>query len=293
MLQIFKKKKKNEIVLLVCFGILFICVMGYISATQNVGKEVTDIQGNIETGVFRITEEDVRTVSDEADRIDLSDYEDDYVIDKAGDYVLTGEFEHTVYVDVEEKIVHLFLDNVRIDATKGAAIQVVSAAKVVITLLPGTENVLIDAPIRELNPDAKAAVMSQADLTINGEGKLVVCGYYEDGIRTKDVLKLLGGEIHLQAKKDGLRGSDGALLSMDRLHIESEGNGVYTANTGKTGKGNIEIAKGDISVIAGEYGFFSQGDLSVYECHISGKGVRGLYHTEGQCSIEEGCMDNE
>ena len=273
--------------------LLFFCTMGCLILTQNTRNEDIPIKENTEERVFKITQEDMRIIPKDAVLVDLSDFEDNYIIDVAGDYVLTGDFEHTVYVDVEENVVHLFLNGVSIDATRGAAIDVVSAAKVIITLLPNTENVVVDAPIREQNLDEKASIMSQADLTINGDGSLVVCGYYEDGIRTKDILKLLGGEIQIQAKKDGIRGSDGLLLSMDRLHIESEGNGIYTANTGKTGKGNIEICQGDISVIAGEYGIFSQSDLIVYGCHISGKGVRGLYHTEGQCSIEEGCMDNE
>lgn len=287
------KKIKSDFSIIFLFTMVLLCVLTPIYLNQKSSVKPIVDREDVKQDVLKITAEDMRTEPRDERNIYLSTLDKNYVINEPGDYVLTGEFKHTIYIDVEEKIVHLFLDNVAIDSMEGAGIYVVSAAKVVITLLPDSVNYMVDAPVRSENTEEKATIMSNADLTINGSGELIVEGYYGDGIRTKDMLKILDASVNLQSKGDGIRGNDGILLKSKHIQIESEKNGVYTSDVGKAGKGTVKIESGTVCVIAGEYGILSRGDLIVEASLISGNGVRGLYYCEGQCSIEEGCINNE
>lgn len=147
----------------------------------------------------------------------------------------------------------------------------------------------MDSPMYSASDEAKGALYSSCDLTINGNGKLSVVGYYEYAIYSKDVLKVLQGDLFVQAKKDALRGSDGILLKPSRLRIECEGSGVVTSNIGKEHRGAIDIGAGDISIIAGEYGIISSSDLYIHDCTIYNKSVVSEYAVSGKSNIDERC----
>lgn len=289
----FLKKNRSIIGLLLLFSMVLIITLLWSSSSQESGKKVIVSVVDESNERLNVTEEDKRTEPRDEKYIDLSVKKENLYIDEPGDYVLGGEFNNTIYIDVEDKIVHLYLDNVTIDAEEGAGIFVSSAAKVVITLMKDSVNYLVDAPARIDNIEEKATIMSVSDITINGEGQLVLTGYYGDGIRTKDVLKILDAEIRLQSKGDGLRGNDGILLDSKSIQIESEKNGIYTSDSGKAGKGTVKVERGNVSIIAGEYGILSHGNLVLTECLVSGKGIRGLYYCKGQYFIEEGCVKDE
>lgn len=240
--------------------------------------------------ILNVTQEDMRVIPQKEVRIDLSQVEEDYLITDGGDYLLEGEYDYTLYVDAEDKIVHLFLDNVNINSNTGAAICIKSAGKVIITLLENSSNLLVDAPIREGNIEEKAAIISNTDITINGFGSLSVLGYYGDGIRTKDILKVLDSEIYVQTKGDGLRGSDGILLQNSNLKVESEKVGLLTNNIGKNGKGTLAINGGELSVVSGDYAILVQQDLSISDCELKIKGVKGKFYVGGNEYIDEECL---
>ena len=203
---------------------------------------------------FKLTKADQNVGFADAAELKLTEQQKDVAITEGGSYRISGEYRQTLYINAEEEIVHLLFDNVNIHAENGPALYVISAGKVIITLMEGTDNLLKDAPIYPAGKEAKGAVYSTCDLTINGKGRLSVYGFYEDGIYSRDVLKLLQGEVYVQAKKDALRGSDGVLVELSKLEIESERNGIVAANTGKEFKGTVDIGAGEISIVAGEYG---------------------------------------
>lgn len=239
--------------------------------------------------IFSLTKADLNKNSVDTVDINLTGQQESVVIAEGGSYRISGEYGQTLYVDAEEEIVHLLFDNVNIHSKEGAALHIISAGKVVITLGEGTENILTDSPVYSIEEEAKGALYSTCDLTINGNGKLSVYGYYEDGIYSRDVLKLLEGELFVQAKKDALRGSDGVLVQLSKLEIECEGSGIVTANVGKEHRGAVDIAAGDISIIAGEYGIVSASDLYIHDCSIYNKSVIDRHQVSGESDIDERC----
>lgn len=240
--------------------------------------------------VYEITSLDARTDVAEAISIDLNTATTQTVITEGGDYILSGETKYAVHVDAQDQIVHLCLNGVDIRSTSGPAIQVDTAGKVVITLIEDTENILRDTGNYNEYKESDAALYSEVDLTINGTGALAVYGAYKDGIHTKDLLKILEGNIYIQAKRDGIRGNDGIVLTPAEMTIKSEGNGIRTTNAKKEGKGSVKVLGGNYIITAEKYAIISEADLHVRKCKMECvSGVANL-DIKGSIDLEEGCI---
>jgi len=282
------------------FGIIFILYLPMIGCgddnrIRNSGmnkEEKMETYSQEQNELFFITESDQNTSYTEPIRVELTQMSKSYVIESAGEYVLSGVTSEPLIVDAHDEIVHIFLDGVTIDSNMGSAMNIQSAGKVIITLVEGSENVFLDSAYYE-DEEVNAAIYSECDLTINGTGMLNVCGYYKDAIHTKDVFKLLGGQVHLQAKRCGIRGNDGIVLSPMSLAIESEKNGCETTNANNEEKGNVKIVGGDISIIAGEYAIVALANVFIEGGEIYFNSVIDNIHTEGQQYIAEGAIVNE
>ena len=114
-------------------------------------------------------------------------------------------------------------------------------------------------------------------------------GYYKDGVRTKDVLKLLGPSVLIKAKNTGLRGNDGVAVKTAYLEIQSEKTGIYTK---KSRKGFVELGGGSISIIGGEYAIDSAQDVYIHDCLVALTGVIQDIRCNGEQMIKEGCIVN-
>ena len=243
----------------------------------------------------RRTKHDLRTEPEDmekAERVDLDACENGRVILSGSDIWLSGSLEGQVVIDAEEdELVHLYLDGVEITSPNGPALWVQEAAKVVVTLMSDTENVLADSPNYTDYEETPACLYSVCDLTVNGGGALQVFGYHEDGIRSRDRIKLLGGVLSVQAKGDGIRGNDGIYMQDASVAIESEKNGLRTVNQGADGRGVIEIDGGALSVIAGKNGICSAADVYAYRGRCSVNAVEERTLVQGTAYIAEGCME--
>lgn len=267
-----------------------------LSACFLIGCQTENIEDNIvhvveQEVTFPITRFDQEIQWQDGEEINLSEKPEQCVITDGGNYLITGQAVDGLIVEAEDQNVHLFLDNVTIDTNAGPAIWIRSAGKVVITLIDGSSNVLSDYPSPEESINADAALFCVSDLTINGSGSLEVSGYHKDAIYSKDILKILGGNIVIRSKNDGLRGSDGIILTPESLSVESEQTGIRTTNTGKAGKGSIDICGGHIDVVAGEYGIHAAADLYINDASVTCRGVIADVNAEGHEYITNGCMN--
>ena len=223
--------------------------------------------------------------------INLSRVRDGYEITEAGEYHLTGELRGTLVINAPEENVHLFLDNVSITSKAGPAIYCKDASKLVITLMPGTENVISDSGDYRAEEEAEACIFSECDMTINGTGALTVNGYYEDAIRSKDVVKILDGVYSIKCKRTGIRGNDGILVTGGTIMISSEKYGLKTTKLGADGRGNLIVSGGELTIIAGRYAFVTtQANLLIYNCTVFERSVVETYNVAGVARIQEGCV---
>ncbi|WP_255472965.1 carbohydrate-binding domain-containing protein [Planomicrobium sp. CPCC 101079] len=207
-------------------------------------------------------------------------FEDNTLTIKAGGtYVISGNLDNgQIIIDSEDKnTVRLVLDGVEISSSDTAAINVVNAEKTVISLEEGTENILSDGEqyvYEDSDTDEpNAAIFSKADLTINGTGRLVVNGNYNNGITSKDELKITGGDIQINAVDDGLMGRDIVAVKDGTIAIKSGGDGIKSSNDEDTTKGNIALEGGEFSID-------SEGDGI--------QSIASLYITNGTYTIAAG-----
>ncbi len=202
---------------------------------------------------------------------------------KEGNYIISGTSnEFRLIIDVyDDEIVHLFLDGVEWKTKGGPAIYVKQAGKMVITLMDGTENIISDGA--EYSSDAEACIFSNSDLTINGDGKLSVYGYYHDALRSKDRLKVINSNLYIKTQNDGIRGNDGIVSENCTLQIEGKGSGLRTDSE----KGYVLISGGNCKIIAGENAITADDYVGIFDCDYTFSSVYEAVHCNGIKELDE------
>lgn len=194
--------------------------------------------------------------------------ENTLTIKTGGVYVLSGQFDDgQIVIDAEDKsTVRLVLNGVEINSSTSSAIFVSKAEKTVISLEEGTENVISDGDEYVLedssSDEPNAAIFSKDDLTINGTGTLIVHGNYNNGITSKDKLKITSGDIQIDAVDDGLMGRDIVAVKEGAITIDSGGDGIKSSNDKDASKGNIALEGGTYQITAASDGI--QAEASLY-----------------------------
>ena len=276
-------------VLILCAAMLLTACAGEETAAGQAGQNVDWLSCRTEQD--QRTKHDLKTEPEDmekTERVDLDACETGRVVLSGSDIWLSGSLEGQVVIDMEEdELVHLYLAGVEITSPNGPALWVKEAAKVVVTLVSDTENVLADSPDYTDYEETPACLYSVCDLTVNGDGTLQVFGYHEDGIRSKDRIKILDGVLSVQAKGDGIRGSDGIYMQDASVAVESEKTGLRTVNRGAADRGVIEIDGGELSVIAGKNGIYAAADVYVYHVRYSVNAVEETVKAEGAAYIAE------
>jgi len=192
----------------------------------------------------------------------------------SGVFVLTGNLPHgQVIIDSQTKgTVRLVLDGATIQNDDGPAIWAKKADKTIITLNEGTENQVIDGQTyadTTAEDAPNAAIFSMDDLTINGAGRLTVRGNFNNGIMSKDDLRITGGTLMVYAADDALVGRDRVMVKDGAIAVESGGDGVKTTNEDDPEKGHVAIEGGNLTVTAGADGI--QAHMAV---QVSGGSIR-------------------
>ena len=151
-------------------------------------------------------------------------------ITEEGTYLLKGELEGQIVVDVadENAKVQLVLDGVQITNSSSAGIYVKNADKVFITLAEGSANEVSSTGsyVQTDENEVDAAIFSKDDLVINGSGSLTVTSAQGHGIVSKDDLKVTGGTIDITCAKKGLSANDMAGIAGGSISIDAGTDGI-------------------------------------------------------------------
>ena len=272
---------------------LFFLIFLVLFLTGCSADEIVKQDGNSEyeyVEICKLTDADKNTVQNNPTEIVFENEQQVYIIDNEGEYILSGDCEGQIQIDVQDKIVHLILENVEMQSENGPVIYVKSAAKVVITIPENSSCILMDSTYYDGYEESRSCIFSEDDLTINGKGSLQVYGNYKDAIRTKDILKVLDVNLDIRAKETGLRGNDGVLIQSANLNIQCEGTGIYTEKENKEMKGFVDIYKGTVDIISGEYGIDSAQNIYIRDCVADIFGTVQDITCFGEQYIEEGCL---
>ncbi|MDO5480182.1 MAG: carbohydrate-binding domain-containing protein [Candidatus Saccharibacteria bacterium] len=173
-----------------------------------------------------------------------------YNITAPGTYYLSGEIsDGGISIKVADNaVVRLVLENVTIKNSSGPAIACYEGDDLVIELKG--ENYLEDGTkyASSYDEDVNGVIYSKADLTLEGDGRLTVKANYNDGIVSKDDLKINGGIYNIVAKDDGIRGKDSVYIVDGDITVEAKGDGIKSTNETEITKGFVLIAGGKINI---------------------------------------------
>ena len=209
---------------------------------------------------------------------------DGYIkIENGGDYVLSGDYSGQIIVESEENV-HLILSGVTV-YNPMSPIYVKSAKNVCITLATGMVNTISDSSeytYEDGEDEPAAAVYSKADLTINGDGELIVNANYDKGIHSKDDLKIISGKITVNSVGDAIKGKDCLLIKDGEITITTGVDGLKSNNDSNEEKGYVIIEGGKIKISAGDDAVHAEswlivygGEINITECYegLEGKKV--------------------
>lgn len=189
-------------------------------------------------------------------------------ISSPGIYIITGTLnDGQILVDCQEKgTVELVFYNVNISNSTNAPVFIKNCEKALLVLAENSVNSLNDASEYTYtdveNEEPSACLFSKEDLVICGEGSLAVNGNFNNGIASKDTLKITGGTIVVTAQNNGIKGKDCLMIAGGNFTVTSKGDGLKSDNS-DTSLGYISISDGSFTVTSEEDAIQAESMLKV------------------------------
>ena len=215
----------------------------------------------VSTAAGTITADSVFTDRDLEQTADLSqaivlDVEDnqEITISKEGIYLLSGTAsEYTVRVEAsKEAKVQLVLDGLDVTNTDFPVIYVVSADKVFITTTDSNNTLEVTGAFRDDgDTGTDAVIFSKDDLVLNGTGTLNIVSS-DNGISSKDDLKITGGTLNITAVSDALEAHDSVAIADGDITIHTPKDGIHSEDDEDDTVGYVYIGGGTLNIEAGD-----------------------------------------
>ena len=178
-------------------------------------------------------------------------------ISRGGVYVLEGTCEDgRVVADVEPgEALKIVLNGVSLACSTSAPLYIANGDAVIV-LPADTQNVLADAAVYHYASEAvkepNACVYGDDNLSIVGPGALTVEANFNNGIGSKDELRIASGTITVRAVNNALKGNDCVLIRDAVLSLESKGDGIKSDENKTAGHGVIEISGSRVEIRAAD-----------------------------------------
>lgn len=178
----------------------------------------------------------------------------DIIISADGTYLITGTLDNgTVTVNAPDNAkMQIILSDAHITSEDYAALHIISADKVFLTLADGTENSLTNGGTFNTTDEdnVDGALFSKQDLTVNGSGSLTVESPAGHGIVCKDDLVLTGGSLTVNCASHGLDANDSVRIKKATLDITAGKDGIHADNSDDESLGFFYMSSGTINIQA-------------------------------------------
>lgn len=211
-----------------------------------------------------------------------------------GTYILSGILDDGMIIVDAEKTdkLQIVLDNVSIHSKTSAAIYILQADKVFLTLAPDSKNELSNggsfAKIDDNNIDA--AIFSKDDLTLNGSGSVTINSPAGHGIVSKDELIVTGGTYKITANNHGLSGKDNICIADGTFDITSGKDGLHAENADDTSLGFIYIDNGSFSITSTDDAMHSSSNLTINNGTYKISAGDDGFHADSNLTIADGTI---
>lgn len=229
----------------------------------NPGKDPDDSE--INAGYFDENKEDFQ-VNCESGTQDIYQYENNVLtfssITEDTVYSITGQLKGNIIIDVgDDYKFELEMKGFSLICDTTSPIVILSGDKVTLTAKKETKNYIYDTrEVIDSNDDSlhSAAIYSKVDMNISGKGSLYVVSNNNNGIHTKDDLKVKNLTLTVKCVDNALKGNDSITIESGVLTlIATQGDGMKTKNSDISSKGN---QKGTISILGGEHNIYAACD---------------------------------
>lgn len=204
-------------------------------------------------------------------------------ITSEGVYVFSGNASNvTITVNAgDEDKVQLILDGVGIANSSKPVIYVVNADKVFVTTASGSTNSLsvTGSFTADGTTNTDAVIFSKDDLVINGLGTLNIKSS-NNGITSKDDLKVTGGTLHITCSADALEANDSIAIAGGSISINTGKDGLHAENDEDNTVGYIYICGCSLDITAGSDGIQATTVVQIDNGNISisaSEGIEGTY----------------
>lgn len=185
-----------------------------------------------------------------------------------GIYIITGTLnDGQILVDCQEKgTVQLIFYNADISNSTNSPVFVKDCKKTLLVLAENSVNSLSDASeytyMDTENEEPSACLFSKDDLVICGSGSLTVNGNFNNGIASKDTLKITGGIITVTAENNGIKGKDCLMIAGGSFTVTSKGDGLKSDNSDAS-LGYVSISDGNFTINSKQDGIQAESMLKV------------------------------
>ncbi len=201
-------------------------------------------------------------------------------------YILTGTLDDgMIIVNAPDTAkLQLVLNGVNINSGTSAALYILEADKVFVTLADNSENTLSNGgtfvAIDENNIDS--AVFSKQDFTLNGSGSLTVTSPAGHGIVCKDDLVITSGIYSVTSASHGLDANDSVRVTGETMiTVDAGKDGIHVENSDDTSLGFVYVSGGRMKmeaegdgISAGAYMQITDGDFDILAGGGSENGVK-------------------
>ena len=168
-------------------------------------------------------------------------------------YEISGDFTGMLVVDAgKEDTVHLILKGLQVSSPTSAALYVRKAARVIVTLADGTENVFSNGGSFQAVDESQidGAVFSKKDLAFIGNGSLKVDSPAGHGIVCKDNLLIAEGSYTIHSAGHGLDANDSIRIGEAELTINAGQDGIHGETTDDNTVGFVYLSEARVKIEA-------------------------------------------
>ncbi|MBR2527079.1 MAG: carbohydrate-binding domain-containing protein [Blautia sp.] len=244
-----------------------------------------------------LNEEEIFTDRDLAQTADLSEAQsitvtdgEDIHITKEGVYVINGAAQNvTVYIEAgDEDKVQLVLDNVTIANADFPCIYVKSADKVFLTMASDSSFTVTGDFVPDGDTNTDGVIFSRSDLTLNGSGVLVIQST-DNGIVSKDDLKVTGGSYKIEAASKAFEANDSICIASGEFHLKAGTDALHAENDEDDTLGYVYIKDGSFDIMSGDDGIHGTSIVQIDGGNFTISAAEGIESTIIQ--INDGTVD--
>ena len=202
------------------------------------------------------------------------------------EYVLSGSGagQLKVYSTYKYK---LSLNSLTLACSDGPAINNQSS-KSLYLVLDGASTLTDGSTYTDSSEDQTAAIFSEGQILVTGDGSLTVNGNCKHAIASDDYIRIREGELTLKATaSDGLHANDGIIINGGSLSISAASEGIQCDTN------SVVITAGTINITAaGDKGILAYSTIDISGGTVTVKSVdKGIKSQAGNITISGGSID--